>query len=349
MNLCTIKGIRMEAISTVVPKNVVNNREFAKEHFEEDMSATINALGIERRHICVNSDTTALDMCCKAAMRILDAGDIGREDIGAVIFVTQTPDMLIPNNASLAQTRLNLRTDTLAFDINHACAGWIYGLWNASLVSKNINKKVLLLGGDTNSKYVSPWDKGTSLLFGDAGTATIVAPHESAVDWYFTFDTDGSKYASTTLDIGFKHRLTEASFDYKIQKDGGKRRQIDMFMDGASIFTHGFMKIPKIIGEFMDELESDESEYDRLIAHQANALLLRKIGKKLGFPEKKQAIVTEEFGNSSSACIPLIISYEHSKGTKHPLLYAIGAGVAISIGDIRLDGIHNFGLTEEDF
>ena len=339
----------MEAISAVVPKNVVNNREFAKAHFDEDMTATINALGIEQRHICANPETTALDMCCKAAERILGTGDIAREEIGAVIFVTQTPDMLIPNNASIAQDRLKLKTDTLAYDINHACAGWIYGLWNASLVARNINKKVLLLGGDTNSKYVSPWDKGTALLFGDAGTATVVTPSETAQDWYFTFDTDGSKYATTTLKIGFKNQLTESSFEYIPQKDGGKRRQIDMYMDGASIFAHGFMKIPKIVGEFMDELETDESEYDRLIAHQANALLLRKIGKKLGFTEEKQAIVTERFGNSSSACIPLIISYEKNMLTKHPLLYAIGAGVAISIGDISLVGLHNYGLTEEEF
>lgn len=348
MNLCTIKGVRMEAISVVVPKNVVNNREFAKEHFEEDMTATINALGIEQRHVCANPETTALDMCCKAAERIFDDGKIAREDIGAVVFVTQTPDMLIPNNASIAQFRLGLQRDTLAFDINHACAGWIYGLWNASLVAKNLNKKVLLLDGDTNSKYVSPWDKGTALLFGDCGTATVVAPADNVADWYFTFDTDGSKAAATTLDIGFKHQLTEKAFEYEVQKDGGKRRQIDMYMDGASIFTHGFQKIPKLIGELMDELETDESEYDRLIAHQANELLLRKIGKKLGFDEEKQAIITKDFGNSSSTCIPLIISYEKDKGTKHPLLYAIGAGVSISVGDINIDGVNNLGLVEEE-
>lgn len=348
MNLCTIKGVRMEAISAVVPKKVVNNREFAKEHFEEDMTATINALGIEQRHVCANPETTALDMCCKAAECILNDGKIAREDIGAIVFVTQTPDMLIPNNASVAQFRLGLQKDTLAFDINHACAGWIYGLWNASLVAKNLNKKVLLLDGDTNSKYVSPWDKGTALLFGDCGTATVVSPADKVPDWYFTFDTDGSKASATTLDIGFKHQLTEKAFEYEVQKDGGKRRQIDMYMDGASIFTHGFQKIPKLVGELMDELETDESEYDRLIAHQANELLLRKIGKKLGFEEEKQAIITKEFGNSSSTCIPLIISYEKDKGTKHPLLYAIGAGVSISVGDINIDGVNNLGLSEED-
>ena len=336
MNLCTIKGVRMEAISAVVPKNIVNNREFAKEHFEEDMTATINALGIEQRHVCANPETTALDMCCKAADRIFEDGKIAREDIGAVVFVTQTPDMLIPNNASIAQFRLGLQRDTLAFDINHACAGWIYGLWNASLVAKNLNKKVLLLDGDTNSKYVSPWDKGTALLFGDCGTATIITPADNVPDWHFTFDTDGSKAAATTLDIGFKRQLSEKSFEYEVQNDGGKRRQIDMYMDGAGIFAHGYQFIPKLINEFMDELETDESEYDKLIAHQANLLLLRKVGKKVGFPEEKQVYIIENYGNSSSTCIPLAVCIK--KEQCHALIYGIGAGVSISVGDVRFDG-----------
>ena len=346
MNLCTIKGVRMEAISAVVPKNVVNNREFAKEHFEEDMTATINALGIEQRHVCANLETTALDMCCKAAERIFDDGKIAREDIGAVIFVTQTPDMLIPNNASVAQFRLGLQRDTLAFDINHACAGWIYGLWNVSLVAKNLNKKVLLLDGDTNSKYVSPWDKSTALLFGDCGTATVVAPADNVADWYFTFDTDGSKAEATTLDIGFKHQLSEKAFEYEVQKDGGKRRQIDMYMDGTAIFTQGYQIIPKLINDFFEELETDSSEYDRLIAHQANLLLLRKVGKKIGFPEEKQSFIIENYGNSSSTCIPLAACVENKHA--HALIYAIGAGVSISVGDVVFDdGI--FKISEEDF
>ena len=343
MNLCTIKGVRMEAISAVVPKNVINNREFAKEHFEEDMTATINALGIEQRHVCANPETTALDMCCKAAERIFEDGKITREDIGAVVFVTQTPDMLIPNNASIAQFRLGLQRDTLAFDINHACAGWIYGLWNASLVAKNLNKKVLLLDGDTNSKYVSPWDKGTALLFGDCGTATVVTPAENIHDWYFTFDTDGSKATSTTLDVGFRHQLNSDSFIYVKQVDGGKRRAIDMYMDGAEIFAHGYQNIPRLINEFMEELETDESEYDVLYAHQANLLLQRKVAKKIGFPEEKMELIIKDFGNSGSTCIPLMISNDRYRMALHPLIYAIGAGLSIGVADISLNGINNHG------
>lgn len=349
MNICKISDVRMEAISACIPKNVINNREFAKEHFEDDMTSTINALGIEHRHVCAHPETTALDMCCKAAERIFDEGIIKRDEICAVVFVTQTPDMLIPNNASSVQARMGLQRDILAFDINHACSGYIYGLMIAGLLAKNYGKKVLLLDGDTNSKYVSPWDKGTALLFGDAGTATVISPKAGASDWFFTFDTDGSKASSTTLDIGFKHPLTEDSFKYTTQEDGGKRRQLDMFMDGAVIFSHGYQTIPKLITEFMDELETDESEYDRLVPHQANQLLLRKIAKKIEFPESKLAMIINEYGNSSSTCIPLIIALEKERNTEHPLLFAIGAGVSIGIADINLSSVNNYGVKEENF
>lgn len=338
----------MEAISACVPQNVINNRDFAKKHFEDDMTSTINALGIEYRHVCVKPETTALDMCCRAAERIFDYG-IKREDIGAVVFVTQTPDMLIPNNASFAQHRLGINRDTLAYDINHACSGYVYGLWNAGLVAKNLGKKVLLLVGDTNSKYVSSWDKGTALLFGDAGTATVITPEAAISDWFFTFDTDGSIAEATTLDIGFKHSLSPDDFEYQKQEDGGRRRKLDMFMDGARIFAHGYQNIPKLISQFMDELESDESEYDRLVVHQANLLLLRKIAKKIGFSEEKLSLIIKEFGNSSSSCIPLILTIEKEKYIQHPLLFSIGAGVSIGIGDICLSGLINLGLSLENF
>lgn len=349
MNLSTVKGVRMEAIAACVPNNVVHNREFAKEHFSEDMTATIIALGIEHRHICAKSETTALDLCVCAAEKIFSSGCISREDIGAVVFVTQTPDMLTPNNASFAQDRLKLPTCVFSFDMLHACAGYVCGLWNAALIAQNLNKKVLLLVGDTNSKYVSPYDKATALLFGDAGTATVIAPDKSAKDWTFAFSTDGSLCDSTYVHLGYKYQINKLSGDYKMYEDGSKRRDTDIYMDGVSIFYHGYKNIPTLAQKLMDELETSEEDYDRLIGHQANSLLVNKIAKKLGFSKEKTALITNDYGNSSSSCIPLIISVEKEKKIYHPLIFAIGAGVTLGVGDISMEGINNFGLIKEDF
>ena len=111
----------MEAIAACVPTHKVSNLEFAKEHFEEDMEATLKALGVVERHVAVKEETTSMDMCVAAAERIFESGKVKKEDIGAVIFVTLTPDCLMPNNSTYAQHLLDLPQDVAAFDINHGC------------------------------------------------------------------------------------------------------------------------------------------------------------------------------------------------------------------------------------
>jgi len=220
MNISTIEGVRMEAIAACVPTNKVNNLEFAKVHFEEDMEATLKALGVAERHVAVKEETTSMDMCVAAAERIFASGMVAKEDIGAVLFVTLTPDCLMPNNSTYAQHLLGLPQDVAAFDINHACPGYVFGLWNAALIAKNMQKKVLLLDGDINSKYVSPWDKSTALLFGDAGSATIIAPDTSALDWHFTFMSDGSNRKAIMMRLGMRYPIKEEYLEYKVWEDG---------------------------------------------------------------------------------------------------------------------------------
>ena len=144
MNISTIKGVRMEAIAACVPENKVDNFEFAKSHFEEDMTSTLKALGVLERHVAVKEETTSMDMCVAAAEKIFAEGNIMKEDIGAVIFVTLTPDCLMPNNSTYAQHLLGLGKDVATLDINHACPGYVFGLWNAVLIAQNLQKKVLL-------------------------------------------------------------------------------------------------------------------------------------------------------------------------------------------------------------
>lgn len=144
------------------------------------------------------------DLCVCAAQNIFEEA-INRNEIGAIVFITLTPDCLMSNNASLAQHLLKLPQEIPAFDINHACSGYVYGLWNAALISRNLGKKVLLLDGDVNSQYVSPWDSSTALLFGDAGTATVISPSTKAKDWNFTFNTDGSNRDAILMRIGFRN------------------------------------------------------------------------------------------------------------------------------------------------
>lgn len=347
MNLSTVKGVRMEAIAACVPENKIDNLKFAQEHFTDDFSATLKALGVAERHVAVKDDTTALAMAVKAAEKLFEDGSIKKQDIGAVIMVTLSPDCLMPNNATYAQHLLGLPKDVAAYDINHACPGYVFGLWNAALVCQNLGKKVLLLDGDINTKYVSPWDKSTALLFGDAGTATILTPDANAKDWYFTFSSDGSNRDAILMRLGFKYPIKKEFLEYEEHHDGSRRRFIDMEMNGKAVFDYVVDIVPEYAQEFMDELETAPEEYEKLVLHQANCFMLRKLAKAIGFDYKTQMpICMDKYGNTSSVSIPLTICSELQQGCGHILGIGMGAGLATGIMDIDLEGVKNYGVVE---
>ena len=74
----------MEAIAACVPENKVDNLEFAKAHFEEDMESTLKALGVLERHVAVKEETTSMDMCVAAAEKIFAVGKEGCTGFGKV-------------------------------------------------------------------------------------------------------------------------------------------------------------------------------------------------------------------------------------------------------------------------
>ncbi|MDY6326669.1 MAG: ketoacyl-ACP synthase III [Bacteroidales bacterium] len=346
MNISTVKGVRIEAIAACVPENKVDNFEFAKAHFKEDMTSNLKALGVLERRVAVKEETTAMDFCVAAAEKIFAEGGVKKEDIGAVIFVTLTPDCLMPNNSTYAQYLLGLDKGVATFDINHACPGYVFGLWNAALIAQNTQKKVLLLDGDINSKYVSPWDKNTALLFGDAGTASVISPDANASDWHFTFMSDGSNREAIMVRLGMRYSIKEEYLEYKTWEDGGKRRFIDMEMNGRAVFDYVVDVVPDIANAFMEELETSAEEYEKLVLHQANHFMLKKLAKALGFDHKTQMpVCMNKYGNTSSVSIPLTIASEFTEPQDHIFMIGMGAGLASGIADLSLKKMKNLGVS----
>ena len=351
MQLSSFTGLRIDGISACVPAYEIDNREFGKELYGDGLEGLIRAVGVEKRHVCREKNLTSLDLSVRAAEKLFEESKIPREEIGAVIFITLTPDSLMPNNATYAQHLLKLNSEVSAFDVNHACSGYVYGLWISSMVATTLKKKVLLLDGDTNSYYVSPYDKSTAILFGDAGSATIISPDEqSDRRWYFTFHTDGSHRNVLTIPgLGFRNLLTEDSLEYKLYDDGSRRRLIDMTMDGQAVFGYVVQSVPKILQNFLEITETDISELDYLVLHQANAFMLRQLARKIKFPLENMPISMNKYGNTSSTSIPLNICSElsnvvKSKETKRILTAGFGAGLStaagiIDIGDCACPGV----------
>lgn len=338
MNVSTISNTRLKAITCAVPENVIDNTKFAAEHFKEDMTGTIQALGVLRRHTCINRGTTSLTLGVESAKQLFTDISYDPVNLGAIVFVTLTPDSLMPNNASAAHFLLGLPGNCAAFDINHACSGYTYGLWVSSMICANLKKDVLLLDADTNSYYASGKDKSTGLLFGDAGSASLICYDEGAPQTSFCYFTDAEKRDALTLPgFGFKYPLTEDSLKYKTYEDGSIRRDIDMFMDGENVFSYVVSKVPKQVKQFLNEIEMEPEEYKVLVLHQANAFMLRQMARKIGFDKSQLPFSIHEYGNTSSVSIPLTITSNKQDWDFAGLCLLVGMGAGLSTGIVSAD------------
>lgn len=343
-----IKGINIEAIAGCVPSNIIDNSDYCKELFKDDIKKIIKATGIEKRRFCLENET-ALDLCVYAANKIFEQNKILKEDIGAVIFVTSTPEYIMPNNATLVQDKLGLRKDILAYDINLACSGYPFGLFNAALTAKATNKKVLLLDGDKQSHLTSKYDKGTGLLFSDGGSATIVSVGVEDLVWRFEFETDGNKHDAIIIeDGGSKNPLKEGSLKYYEIDSISRLRKIDIKMNGLDVFEFATKNVPENIKKLVSLGNIDIANIDILALHQANKFMIRQIAKNLKVPLEKVPMCIEKYGNTSSSTIPLVLNemYRDNLSNKKILMSGFGAGLSIGSAYIETENTISLGVFE---
>ena len=342
MTISKISGIRIDGIYGCLPSNIIDNREVGKALFGESLENLIKATGIVKRRICSNG-VTSYDLCLKAAKELIHDLNIDNDDIGGIINVTFTPDNLMPNNATHAQSDLNLNNSVAAFDINLACSGYVYGLWVAAMMANTLNKTILLLDGDKQSYLTSPKDKSTYLLFGDAGSATIISPDENNEDEFvFSFYTDGSRRDSLIIKDGAaRNEFNGESLLYKADEDGNLLRNVDIRMSGMDIFKFVVQDGKKNIIEYLNILGKTAEDFDYLILHQANVYMIKQLCKKIGFTLDKLPITADKYGNSSSATIPITISSELHEISKEKdlklLISGFGGGLSLGIGSIKLN------------
>jgi 3-oxoacyl-[acyl-carrier-protein] synthase-3 len=338
--LARVKNVRIAGLSACVPSNVVDNKIFGESIYKNEISNVIKTTGVSERRTCPENVVTSLDLSVRAADYLRNNSNFDFNDIAGVIFVTSSPDFLMPNNATSAQYRLGLSGATAAFDINLACSGYIYGLWVAAMMAKSLNKSILLLDGETNSHFASPKDYATALLFGDAGTASIIEPCEDDNEWTFVFETDGSQRNALIIpEGGYRKRIDKHSSEYKTYPDGGIRRGIDMQMDGMGVFNFVVRNVPKSLQYLMAETNTTSEDYDILALHQANLFMVRQLAKIMKFSMEKVPTTIQKFGNSSSATIPVTISAELHKqiSTKKLRFIASGFGAGLSLASVSME------------
>ena len=306
MELQRIDGVRIAGICACLPKNAVRNEAKVAE-----------ATGIVTRRIAAEG-TTVVDLCVKAAERVLSDTGAKPDEFGAILCVSFTSRDRMPAAAVQAQARLGFPKGIIAFDVSLACSGWGYGLYLAGLLARETGKKVLLLDGDVQSAFIGN-DETTAPLLGDAGTATVVVIDSNTEtqrrreEWKFAFVADGAKGDALRLSHGETIK-----------------------MDGFGVFKFVATDVVSYIKDFLS-LPSSLFPLPSLtfVPHQPNAYMVRQLAKSLGIDEARTAISCDALGNLSSASIPATIAW---KGVRGPILFAgFGGGLSVSVGLIDLD------------
>ena len=342
MAFCEFKNVRIAGIAAGVPKNVISNLTLSAEKGEISTEYTPEAFveltGVMERHVSTRLCTS--DLGYMAAELLIADLDWEKTEIDALVFVSQTPDYILPATACILQNRLGLSKECYATDMSLGCSGWVYGLSEVvSLMSCGTIRKALLVVGDTNSRS----DTGSKLkdpLFGGAGTVTALEYEEGVKGFRFHFGTDGSGYDAIITPDGGSRNPVNPDTTFKFEEIEGRRYHRMMTrMKGMDVFGFGISTAPKSVKKLAEHYGFDYLTYDWFLFHQANMKMNNMIVKKLKLPPEKVPSCMLHFGNTSSASIPLtLVTQLKGKVEDKPTKFiCCGFGVGLSWGTVAFE------------
>lgn len=325
MIINNFKGIKITGIAGAVSNNWTSLESMITEENRDTIEKFSAMTGVYGRYEAGMYQTTA-DFCYAATKYLMAGKDVEPDSIQALIFVTQTPDYRIPATACVLHHRLGLAKDCLAFDVNLGCSGYTYGInIVASLMSSSNINRALLLVGDTSARERSRVRKtketnAARMLFGDAGTATLLEKSDTAGKIEVVSRTDGS---------GFKAIISPYGGFRNPDMVGGS------IMNDVDVFNFTIAEVPKMIKEYLTYSGTSPDNYDGLFLHQANLYILKQIAKRTKFPMEKVPISIDTFSNTSSASIPITLVKHYGENTEErnldTLLCGFGVGLSWSL------------------
>lgn len=351
MSKLTINNVRIAGMAACVPSEIEENLTLPIFSSEEEARKVIASTGIER-HRKAGEGVTASDLSVKAVERLLADMGWAPEEVDCMFYVCTSRDFIAPQTACILQDRLGLRNDCFVMDLPLGCSGWVYGLSViGSMMSHGSFRKGLLIAAETNTKNRNPHDRTVRPLFGDAATATAVVFDETAPAMDFMFGVDGSGYQSVWAPVGGMRTPATPENVVAVEVEPGvTRRGTDMIVNGMDVFGFAIKRPPRALKEFIAEYGVDVDAIDYLLLHQANKFIDEKIRKSLKVAAEKVPYCLEEFGNVTSASIPLtMVTRCADRLTAEPctcLACGFGVGLAWATARFRLGPIRVSPLVE---
>lgn len=346
MNNFSYSNIQIRAMAVAVPNDGEDLRSFADRLPDGEMEKFCKSTGIYHRYVGHRKRILASDLCVAAAERIFEQNPGMREEISALVFMSQSFDYPGPATSGVIQTRLGLDHCGPVYDVTYGCAAFPFGMQIAASFIRGGCKKVLVLIGDTVvSADTSDKD---DFLFGDAGAAIVVGEGNDTVQ--VRLETIGSKFRYLMGPFGgLRHPcwdIVNTIGEENAQKLYGR------VMEGNDVFTFSIKDAPAAVKAFYQHFGCFTEDFGFVAIHQANQMIVRTVAKKLKFPQEKVPISLDRYGNTSCVSVPVTVCdylERHPEGKRGRFLaVAFGVGMSIGVCACSLDGAQCFPIIKTD-
>ena len=306
------------ALGVYAPPKVVTNHDLEKVMDTSDEWITTRT-GIKRRHVAADDEFTS-DLAFRAVEDLVRRhGPDALDGVDLVLMATNTPDALFPSTAALVQAKFALKA--AAFDLLAACPGWLYALSVAqAYVLSGQAKRVLAIGAEALTKVINWEDRSTAVLFGDGAGAVIVEEVPEAYGLRsMIIGADGS--GGGHLHLGSVGRCLP----------DGTQLSDKLYMNGREVFKFAVRVMNTSTIEAIEKAGLHADDISLFVPHQANLRIIEAARERLGLSSDRVIVTVDEYGNNSTASIPLAIAHALDAGRiapgDHLLLVSFGAGL----------------------
>ena len=343
----TFHGKRIAGLLGIVPANEKSFLEEMKTfNFPESRSLKLKETMGYDRHRLVLPGVCVSDLAVFGLEHLFKTALLGRDDFDALILVTQSPDHFMPATSNIIQGRLNLKQDLFCMDINQGCAGFVIGLIQAFMLLEQASvRKVVLINADVLSRKVSPKDRNSQPLAGDAASITVIERDKADSVIHANLKMDGTRNEALMIPAGgFRMPSTPETAVLEDVGDNNLRAKDHLRMNGSAVFNFVQVEVPPLIESLLAFADVTKESVDYFLCHQPNRFMLQKLADKMKVPYAKMPMnVVEHFGNSSGVTIPMVMTYNlGARLTKEEFrvcLAGFGVGLTWSAMLMRLGGL----------
>lgn len=349
------KNKQITSILTVIPENVIKFEDEV-EQYNFPVKRTLKMMDIMgyKEHRLFGENIVLSDVAIYGLEYLFERNILDKDEIDALLFVSNSNDYILPPTSNVIQGRLGLKTDMICMDIEQACAGFVIGLIQSFMLldTGSINK-VVLINGDTLKSKVSKRDRNSWPLIGEACSITVIE-NGSNNDIFASVYMDGSNYQALYIPAGgLRMPATAETSKLQLLEDGNERALDHLTMDGSGVFNFVQTVVPVEIDKLFKYANVEDKDIFAYCFHQPNKFMLEKLADKMNIAHSKMPFnIVENFGNSNSATIPLVTSYNYGdilQNETHKICFTgFGAGltcasVIMNVGKLNICRVIEYG------